>query len=236
LYLLVCLPPARARRADPDELYAQRENLASARQAADIWRARTASGQDFEAAWKLARISYWLGTHGEDKARRVALERGIAAGTQAAALAPNRPEGHFWLAADMGALAESFGLSQGLKYRGRIKNELETVLAMDDAWLEGSGYRALGWWYHKVPSLFGGSGSRAEQNLRKALTFNSESVVTLFFLGEVLADQGKRTEALRLFRQAIDAPLHPDFTPEDKDFKRQAAARLNALTEGGRRP
>jgi hypothetical protein len=235
-YLLASWPPVRARRADPDELYRQRENTASARQAADIWAARAASGQDFEAAWKLARISYWLGTHGDQHARRVALERGVAAGTQAAAMAPNQPEGHFWLAADMGALAESFGLSQGLKYRGRIKSEIETVLAIDDAWLEGSGFRALGWWFHKVPGLFGGSESRAEQNLRKALSYNSQSVVTLYFLGEVLAGTGRRAEAVRAFRQALDAPFHPDFTPEDKDFKQQAAARLSALTDGGRRP
>ena len=32
-------------------------------------------------------------------------------------LGPDRPEGHYWLAADMGALAESFGLTQGMKYR-----------------------------------------------------------------------------------------------------------------------
>jgi tetratricopeptide (TPR) repeat protein len=234
-YLLASWPIARARRADPEELYRQRENFASARQAAEIWAGRAASGQDFEAAWKLARISYWLGTHGDPALRRAALERGIAAGTQAATMAPNQPEGHFWLAADMGALAESFGLSQGLKYRGRIKSELELVLALDDAWLEGSGYRALGWWYHKVPALFGGSQARAEQNLRKALTFNPTNVVTLYFLGEVLADQGKRAEAALCLRQAVDAGLHPDFGPEDRDFKRLAAARLDALTVGARR-
>ena len=52
------------------------------------------------------------------------LERGIAAGRTAVALEPNRPEGHFWIAANMGALAESFGLRQGLKYRGEIRDEL----------------------------------------------------------------------------------------------------------------
>lgn len=236
MYLLVAGASPTARRADPDELYRQRENLAHARQAADIWAARSASGQDFEAAWKLARISYWLGTHGEERLRRPALERGLSAGMQAAALVPNRPEGHFWLAADMGALAEAFGLSQGLKYRGRIKSELETVLAMDDSWLEGSGYRALGWWYHKVPSLFGGSQTRAQENLQRALTFNGHSVVTLYFLGEVFADQGKKPEAMQAFKRAIDAPFHPDFTPEDKDFKQLSLLRLNALSGGGRRP
>jgi len=217
-------------------LYQQRENIAAAREAADIWAGRASGGQDFDAAWKLARLSYWLGTHGEERLRRQALERGVAAGTQAAALQPSRPEGHFWMAADMGALAESFGLTQGLKYRGRIKSELEVVLSMGDGWQQGSAYRALGWWYHKVPSLFGGSQIRAEELLRKALTFNTRSVVSLFFLADILADQGKRTEAIRMYREAIAAPVDQDWMPEDRDFKKQAAARLDVITEGGRRP
>lgn len=41
------------------------------------------------------------------------------------------PEGHFWLAANMGTLAESFGLRAGLRYRGAVKRELEMVLSID---------------------------------------------------------------------------------------------------------
>ena len=71
------------------------------------------------SAWKLARACYWLGTHGPEAERRAALDRGLKAGEQAAKINPNRPEGYFWQAANMGALAESFGLWQGLKYRGK---------------------------------------------------------------------------------------------------------------------
>jgi hypothetical protein len=145
---------------DPDQLYRQRENLASARRAADLWAAGAAG--DFEASWKLARACYWLGTHGEQQERRRALERGMKAGESAARLMPDRPEGHFWFAASMGALAESYGLGQGLKYRGKIKEELERVLAIDPSWQDGSADAALGQWYFKVPRLFGGSRSKAE--------------------------------------------------------------------------
>src|SRR5207253_689388 len=100
-----------------------RENRESAMRAADLWEARAAS--DFEAAWKLARATYWLGTHGPKDDRRVALDRGMKAAESAIRLAPNRPEGHFWLAANMGELAEIGGMSSGLKYRGRIRDELQ---------------------------------------------------------------------------------------------------------------
>ena len=47
-------------------MYAARDNIASARQAAAIWADRLAKDSgDFEAAWKLARARYWLGGHPE---------------------------------------------------------------------------------------------------------------------------------------------------------------------------
>jgi tetratricopeptide (TPR) repeat protein len=215
-----------AQSPNPDELYRQRDNMTLARQAADIWAARAEGGQDFEAAWKLGRACYWIGTHDEESRRRPALERGVAAGEQALKLKPDAPEGHFWMAANMGALAESFGLGQGLKYRGRIRDELQRVLAIDPGWLQGSADRALGWWYHKVPGLFGGSERLAEQHLRKALAYNPRSTVTLFFLAEVVEEAGRKDEARQLLQQVLDAPLDPDWTPEDRDFKRKAEARL----------
>ena len=215
--------------ADPDALYRQREEAGRAAEAAEIWAARTARGQDFESSWKLARACYWIGTQGPDAGRRASLERGVAAGEQAAKITPARPEGHFWLAANMGALAESFGAMQGLKYRGRIKNALERALAIDPAWQQGSADRALGWWYHRVPRLFGGGESSAETHLRQALTYNQASTATLYFLGEVLLERGKRTEARAMLQRVGDAPLDPDWTPEDRDFKKKAAARLATL-------
>ena len=157
------------------------------------------------------------------------LETGLAAATDALALNEARPEGHFWLAATMGALAESYGLRQGLKYRTRIKQALERVLAIDPTFMEGSADRALGRWYHKVPGLFGGSAAKAEQHLRKSLTYSPQSTVSLFFLGELYADEGRPAQALRLFQQVLEAPMHPEYAAEDKFYKAQARARMQAL-------
>src|SRR6185503_4009119 len=144
--------------ASPDALYAERVNLDSARRAAAVWSADLARNpQSYETAWKLSRADYWLGGHVPELDRRGLLERGIEAGRTAVALAPNRPEGHFWLAANMGALAESFGMRQGIKYRKPIREELEAVLRIDPSFEHGSADRALGRWYFKVPRLFGGS-------------------------------------------------------------------------------
>lgn len=224
------LAPMQAASPDPDALYRERDTNASAERAAQIWADRLAKdGHDLESAWKLARARYWLGTHGPDKSRKDALENGIAAARTAIALAPNRPEGHFWLAANMGALAESFGMRQGLKYRGDIRTELETVLRLDPGFQQGSADRALGRWYYKVPGLFGGSNKESEAHLRKSLTYNPNSTASLYFLAETLIDSKKKSEAREMLQRAIDAPLDPDWAPEDRDFKQKAQVLLASL-------
>jgi tetratricopeptide (TPR) repeat protein len=207
-----------------DQLYADRVNLSSARRAADIWRAELAGGGPgaFDAGWKLARADYWLGGHAPEAERRRWFEEGIEAGRKAAALQPNRPEGYFWMAANMGALAESFGLRQGIRYRKPIKAALETVLRLDPAFQQGSGDRALGRWYFKVPRLFGGSHALAEHHLRESLKYNANSTASHFFLAEVFLDDGRKSDARGELQKILDAPLDPDWAPEDQEFKEKA--------------
>jgi TRAP transporter TatT component family protein len=216
--------------ADPDALYAHRDDLASARKAAGIWEERLkANPKDYESAWKLARARYWLGGHATESERKALLEQGIDAGRVAAALEPTKPEGHFWIAANMGQLAEDHGLRQGLKYRGDIKDELLMVLKIDPAFQQGSADRALGRWYYKVPGLFGGSKKKSEEHLRASLTYNPQSTASRYFLAETLIDQSRTADARAELQRVLDAPLDPDWTPEDKEFKAKARDLLATL-------
>ena len=195
-----------------------------------MWNAALAAdAKDFDAAWKLARAEYWLGGHGTDTERRKDLENGVEVARKAAALQPNRPEGHFWIAANMGALADSYGIRQGVKYRGPIRDELETVLRLDAAFMEGSADRALGRWYFKVPRLLGGDRKKAEAHLRQSLTYNANSTPSHYFLGELLQDDGRKNEARAEFQKVIDAPLSQMWAPEDQEFKEKARKALTTL-------
>jgi tetratricopeptide (TPR) repeat protein len=221
------LATTTATPSSPDALYAAREDLPSARRAAAIWAERLKQNpRDFESAWKMARARYWLGGHAPEAERKQLFEDGIAAGRAAVAIEPNHPEGHFWVAANMGALAESFGMSQGLKYRGTIKDELLTVLKLDAAFQEGSADRALGRWYYKVPGLFGGSKQKSEEHLKRSLKYGPDSTASHFFLAETLLDQRRRDEARAELQRVIDAPLDPDWGPEDREFKTKAKTKL----------
>ena len=210
-----------------DALYARREDLDAARRAAEAWSLRAAS--DFTSAWKAARARYWLGGHTTGADVRRQFESGASAARQAIALQPGRPEGHFWLAANLGALAETQGGMTGLRVRKEIKRELEQVLALDPAFQDGSADRALGRWYLKVPRLFGGSRSRSEMHLRRSLTYNPNSTASLYFLAETLLADDRPREAADVLRKLQTAPLHPDWTPEDREFKRKGQELLRSL-------
>jgi tetratricopeptide (TPR) repeat protein len=231
--LIAGATPAQQTAKDADRLYADRENLKSALEAAAIWEARLSKDkEDFEAAWKLARACYWLGGHVAEDDRRKQYERGIEAATQAVELRPKRPEGHFWMAADMGAMAEFFGLRAGIRYRGPVKRALETVLQIDPAFQQGSADRALGRWYFRVPRLFGGSRDKAIEHLKRSLTYAPQSTATRYFLAETLLEMDRRDEARREAQQVLDAPLDPDWAPEDREFKQQAKALLQKMGSG----
>lgn len=212
---------------DPDLLYTDREHLLSAREAAAVWQARLASNaQDFEAAWKLARACYWLGGHVPAGERRGQYERGIEAGKRAAATEPGRPEGHFWTAANMGAMAESFGLGAGLRYRSPVKRELETVLAIDPSYQQGSADRALGRWYLRVPRLFGGSKTKSVEHLKRSLAYDPDDAASHYFLAETYLEMGRRDDARRELQKVLDAPPHPEWAPEVREFQQKARALL----------
>ena len=111
-----------------------------------------------------------------------------------------------------------------------IKTELETVLRLDPAFMDGSADRALGRWYFKVPSLFGGSNKQAEEHLRASLTYNPNSTVSHFFLAELLVDDGRKaTRRARSCKRVIDAPLRSAMGAGRSDYKEQggSAARNN---------
>jgi hypothetical protein len=210
-----------------DALYRQRETVANAERAAEIWAAKAKT--DFESAWKLARAYYWIGTHQPPAQGRRTLERGVEAGENAIRLQEGRPEGHFWLAANMGRLAQSFGLRQGVKYRGRIRDELERVLTIDPGFQGGSADDALGQWYDSVPRMFGGSSQKAEQHFQRALSRDPNNTSVLMSLAERRIAAKKHDEARVFLQRLLDAPVEPEWEPEAREFKKKAAALLAKL-------
>jgi tetratricopeptide (TPR) repeat protein len=217
------VPTGQNPAADADRLYAAREDLTSALAAADAWEARLARDpKDFDAAWKLARAAYWLGSHVPAGDRRKQYERGLEAGRHAADIEPNRPEGRFWMAATMGAMAESFGLRAGIRYRGPVKREFEAVLKLDPAYSDGAADRGLGRWYFRVPWLFGGSKDKALDHLQRSLTYDPANAASHFFLAETYLAMDRVDDARAELERVLEAPETVEWGPEVREFKQKA--------------
>jgi len=226
--------PQASASGDPEELYRHRDDIPSAKKAVEIWSARAAGGKDFDASWKIARACYWLGKNAPEKERRGFLEQGLVAANQAIATKPDRPEGHFWAAANMGQIAETSSIFSRSHYKDDIKRELETVIAMAPGWQAGSAESAIGQWYHKVPSSFGMGGDDAKgiEWMRKAITYDPKGTQTRMALAEVLAEDSKtRDEAKQLLQQVLDLPIDPEWAPEDRQNKAAAAELLAKLNK-----
>ncbi len=80
-----------------------------------------------------------------------------------------------------------------------------------------------------MPGLFGGSKKKSEEYLRKALTYNPQSVITRLFLAETLIELNRDADARKELEAAIAAPDDPEWLPEDRRFREQAKALLEKL-------
>ncbi len=149
--------PARAQTADPDALYAARDDLAKAREAAgDLDRATAQEPEGLRSrleAWPRALLA---GRHAPTAERKALLEEGIEAGRSAASSRAEAAGGLLLDRGEHGRAGRVVRAASGSEVPRRHQGNLLTVLKLDPAFQKGSADRALGRWYFKVPGLFGG--------------------------------------------------------------------------------
>ena len=80
-----------------------------------------------------------------------------------------------------------------------------------------------------MPGLFGGSNQKSEEHLRRSLTYAPNSTASHFFLAETLIDMGRKADARAELQRVVDAPLDPDWEPEDREFKSKAQRLLTSI-------
>src|SRR2546423_7214117 len=143
--------------AQADALYAQRSSIEKARQtAAMLRRARMSDYSNYEIVWKLARCDYYVGDHeADDDAKLNAFREGIAAGEAAVKIASDRPEGHFWLGANLGGRAEGEGPPLPPFSRPDIRRGVETGIQIHERHKEGSGHLAPRGDVPRLPGMAG---------------------------------------------------------------------------------
>jgi predicted Zn-dependent protease len=117
----------------------------------------------------------------------------------------------------------------GLRYHTPVREELETLVRLDPGFDGGSALTVLGDWYLRVPGFLGGDKARAEELLRRALTYDPNSVTTRYFLAEALLSMNRKPEALAELQKALAAPIDPEWVPETREWKQKARDLLRTL-------
>jgi tetratricopeptide (TPR) repeat protein len=207
---------------EADRFYAERGDPAKARMAVTALRqARTADYGNFEAAWKLSRADYYLGSHTTDDEAEDLFREGIETGKIAIQLNGARPEGHFWLGANYGGSAQRSTLA-GLASVEDIRREMETVIKLDENFQGGSAYLALGQLYLDAPRALGGDTAKAIDYLQKGLRIAPNNSVMRLHLAEAYHSAGRDADARKQIEELMAMKPDPDYLPEHQDALEKA--------------
>lgn len=219
---------AADRIAEAEPPWEGREDIKKARVAvAALRQARTADYGNYEAAWKLARASFYVGDHTDNDDERDDMFRaGTEAGKVAVKLQPDKPEGHFWLGANYGGSAAHSTIAN-LSSFNDIKTEMEAVLKIDESYQGYSAYLGLGRLYLQAPRVLGGDSAKAIEYLEKGVKLNPKHSLMRYHLAEALEANNRDAEAKKQIEAIMANTPDPKHMPEHNE----AVAKAKKLLE-----
>jgi tetratricopeptide (TPR) repeat protein len=214
--------------AEADQLYAGRADLMKVRQGLVALRqAQADDSTNYELAWRLAKFNYYLGSHSQESdEQEKAFHDGIGAGKLAVNLQDGKADGHFWLGANYGGSAQTSILS-GLSEFDDIRNQMETVLKLDEGYESGSAYMALGRLYLEAPRVLGGDAQKGIEYLEKGLRLGPNNALLRWRLAAAYAEVHRNDDA----RKQIDALLSMKPAPGYEPEYNEAAVEVRKLLE-----
>ena len=209
---------ATERIAEADALYVQRKDLTKVQSGIAVLRqARITDEGNYEAAWKLAKFDYYLGSHATDnREREAAFREGIDAGRIAVHLQGDKADGHFWLGANYGGSAESSMLTALAVFQD-IRGEMERVIEIDPNYEVGSGYMVLGRLYLEVPRILGGDKEKAIEYLERGLRFGSSNGLLHLRLAEAYHATGRDRDARKQIEFILTMTPGSNYLPEHEE-------------------
>ncbi len=220
--------------ASADQLYGQREDLMQLRRGiVSLRQALTKDPGNYDAAWKLAKFNYYLAMHTDNsKERDDAFQAGIEAGKTAVQLQNERPDGHFWLGANYGGAAEHSRI-QGLATVNDIRNEMQTVLRLNEGYQDGSAYMVLGLVDLNAPNIIGGDPKKAVEEMEKGLRFGEPNAFLHLHLAEAYKKVGRNDDARRELKKILSMTPDQNYLPEYKEATAAAQKLLDQIDHGG---
>ncbi|WP_341870917.1 tetratricopeptide repeat protein [Corallococcus llansteffanensis] len=164
--------------------------------------ALTAEPEDFELAWRKARILQWQADGATEKKLKMVLGKQTwEAGDKAAKLQPARVEGYYFAACGIGSYSQAVGIMKALGdgLEGKFNERLDTALKLDPGYDYGGPWLVKGRYYFELPW--------PKRDLSKSVTFYEKAIAkypqslrAYLYLAETLLKDGKAEKA----RDAIE--------------------------------
>ena len=154
----------------------------------------------------------------------------LACGRAAVAVAPNKPEGHFWLGANYGGSAANSTLAS-LSSVQDIRREMEAVIKIDVGFQWGCGFFGLGRLYLQAPRVLGGDANKATEYLEKGLQFGPNNSLMRFHLAEAYTAAERTADARKQLEALFAITPDPKYAAEHSEAVEKAKklqAKLNA--------
>ena len=167
---------------------------------------------NFEIAWKMSRlvnfsVLYGLGSYAAKSDRENLLQYAFNAAGLAKQLEPNKVEGHYWYAVNLGAFGLEKGVTNVLKNAGQGRAALMQAIKINPKYHYAGAYRILGRYYKDLPSVISfGDKKVAEDYLKKANEIAPEYRLNKVYLGTLYLEMGQKKRAKEILLEAEKLP------------------------------
>lgn len=209
--------------SEGDSLFKQREDLDKLRAAIKMMDSvRDPDNRNYQVEWTFAKYNYFLGkfSTSEDEAEEV-LEDGRDAGKIASRVSPEKPDGHFWYAANLGELARRSPITVGLTSVDDIKESMNRVIEIQPDYQGASAYDALAQ-VELGTKLKGGDANKAVEYLEKGLALAPDNTNIRLHLGEALLAVKRDAEAKKQLDYLLAMKPNPEYMPEYRECVEKA--------------
>jgi tetratricopeptide (TPR) repeat protein len=204
--------------ADSENLFKQREDLDKLRVAIKTLAAvRNQDNRNYQVEWGFAKYNYFLGKYSADgDEAEKALGQGRDAGKIASRIEPQKPDGHFWYAANLGELSKRSPITVGLQSVDEIKEAMNKVIELQPDYQGASAYDALAQ-VELATRLKGGDAEKAVELLEKGRQIAPENSNIRLHLGEAYLAVKRDADARKELDYVLNMKPNPEFMPEHRE-------------------
>ena len=213
----------QAKLAEAEKLYEQRDDIEKLRKAVQtLAQARNPNDRNYEVEWKYAEYNFFLGNRTDDeKESERAFKEGEEAGKIAANIEPNKADGHFWYAVNLGEQAQRNPLTVGITSVDTIRERMNKVIEIKPDYQGATPYDVLGR-IEMATTMTGGEPEKAIEYFQKGLEIEDNNSYLHLHLGEAYLAVGREQDAKKQFEYVLNMKPDPKYIPEYEETEAEA--------------